>query len=239
MIILNLSSFPGSREDQEAAARRVLFPFLAAEAQHEHAPHPYAIVLVEKETGTGYELGAFEAPCVTVNLAANIRAIVDALREIADEVRDAHADVLAEEEPAADDVDIDPHGLVDVMSLAHVRVTAAEVMTWTQDQRQQALKWASATHLSASDNDVAVPEQPDFVAVGDFQVGDIVRSRNSGQVVMVTGGGVWLESFYELVASRKYDTPGSGATAPAEAEPAAWREQSDDAGDVAHMPEVE
>lgn len=98
---------------------------------------------------------------------------------------------LPEQEP------VSPATLVDLLSLASAMVTPEQVETWTPEQRRQAEQWASATHLSASDNDVAVPEQPDFLAVGDFQVGDVVRDRKTGEVLTVTGGGVWLDSLYE------------------------------------------
>lgn len=40
-------------------------------------------------------------------------------------------------------------------------------MGWTYQQREQAIAWAAATHLDASDNDVPVPARPDFLPQGE------------------------------------------------------------------------
>ena len=37
------------------------------------------------------------------------------------------------------------------------------VTAWSTDQRDDAEKWAVATHLRASDNDVDVPQRPAFL----------------------------------------------------------------------------
>ena len=101
MIMINLSSFTGGRDAQEAAVRRFLLPLLQPSEREPHA-HPYAIILADLDTGTGYQLQAFEAPCAVSDDAGNIRAVVAALRETADELEAGHADILAEDEPADD-----------------------------------------------------------------------------------------------------------------------------------------
>jgi hypothetical protein len=200
VIFIDMTQFRGSRADAQATVRRLVLPFAQpAEDDGSHS-HTYSVVLVGNDTGHGHTIHEFEAICPENDAAANVRATVAGIREAADLFEAGYADVLADGEPA----DVPAHILVDLLGLAEVKVTEAEVMSWSKGQRRQAEHWASATHLRASDNDVPVPDQPDFVAVGDFRVGDLVRSRNSGQVVMVTGGGVWLKSFYELVTPREY-----------------------------------
>jgi hypothetical protein len=215
VIIIDMSQFRAGNTEREAqaAVRRLLFPMLQQAEDKPHV-HSYALVLMDQDNGTGVELTAFEAPCPNGNDAGHVRALVDNLRELADEIRDAHADLLAEDMPApATHGEMPSHMLVDLLGLAHAKVTVEEVMAWTPEQRAEAANWAGAVHFGASDNDVTVPDQPMHVAQGDFFVGDIVRNRHTGAVLMVTGGGAWLNSFYELVSERKYSTPGPGATA--------------------------
>lgn len=193
MIIINMDQFRQGRSEAEAqdAVRRLFFPFTQPAEDDGPHTHSYAIVLAVPETGDGYELGAFEAPCPVDDAPANIRAVVTALRDAAAEVESAYADTL--------DLDVPANVLVDMLGLAQVSVTEAEVKVWTLAQRRQAEHWATATHLAASDNDVIVPDQPDFLAQGDFRLGDVVRNRQNGTEMIVTGGGIWLASFYELV----------------------------------------
>lgn len=54
-------------------------------------------------------------------------------------------------------------GLVDMLSLVCVTVPPERPAQWTQEQREQALNWAVAVHLDASDNDVTVPPRPEFL----------------------------------------------------------------------------
>lgn len=58
---------------------------------------------------------------------------------------------------------VSPQTLVDLLGLVCVTVTEETVCGWTEEQRRQAERWASATHLSASDNDVVVPNRPGFL----------------------------------------------------------------------------
>lgn len=63
-----------------------------------------------------------------------------------------------EEEPIA------PAVLGDLLLLVDVGPPLADIEAWTDEQRDQAMRWASATHLSASDNDdVEVPPRPEFL----------------------------------------------------------------------------
>jgi hypothetical protein len=57
----------------------------------------------------------------------------------------------------------DPSVLSDLLGLAGVTVHPRKVVTWKQELREQARDWASAIHLSASDNDVEVPPRPAFL----------------------------------------------------------------------------
>jgi hypothetical protein len=56
--------------------------------------------------------------------------------------------------------------LADLLSLVEVTVSPATVNTWTDKQYDQAEQWAAATHLSASDNDVSIPQRPAFLPKG-------------------------------------------------------------------------
>jgi hypothetical protein len=58
----------------------------------------------------------------------------------------------------------DPALVVDLLALVCVSVPQEQVEGWTEEQRQQAARWAVAVHLSASDNDdVEVPPRPAFL----------------------------------------------------------------------------
>lgn len=193
MIIIDMSQFRIGHTEHEAqaAVRRLLFPMLQQAEDKPHV-HPYAIVLMDQDNGTGVELTAFEAPCPNGNDRGHVRALVDALRELADEIRDAHADLLAEEKDTrtcahpgdqehdhamcqdvvAEDAEAIPaHVLRDLLLVVCVTVSEAAVEGWTPEQRKQAEEWAAATHLSASDNDVTVPPRPEFLAEAELGEG--------------------------------------------------------------------
>jgi hypothetical protein len=53
--------------------------------------------------------------------------------------------------------------LSDLLLLVGVTVTPEQLASWTPGQREQAAQWAGLVHLSASDNDVDVPERPAFL----------------------------------------------------------------------------
>ena len=72
---------------------------------HDAHSHDYTIVLADMETGNGYELSRFEAPCVVTDERANLSTIIAALRDTADQLADAHADILA---PPLNDDDAQP-----------------------------------------------------------------------------------------------------------------------------------
>lgn len=167
MIIIDMSQFRIGHTEHEAqaAVRRLLFPMLQQAEDKPHV-HPYAIVLMDQDNRTGVELTAFEAPCPNGNDKGHVRALVDVLRELADEIRDAHADLLAEDAEA-----IPAHVLRDLLLVVCVTVSEAAVEGWTPEQRKQAEEWASATHLAASDNDVTVPPRPDFLAEAELGEG--------------------------------------------------------------------
>jgi hypothetical protein len=59
--------------------------------------------------------------------------------------------------------DNDPDMVHDVLSLVCVSVPDEQVQSWTAEQRQQAVDWAAAWHLAASDNQVVVPDRPVFL----------------------------------------------------------------------------
>jgi hypothetical protein len=49
-------------------------------------------------------------------------------------------------------------------------VNITTIDSWTDEQKDQAIKWAGAVHLHASDNDdVDVPKKPDFLPVEDTE----------------------------------------------------------------------
>lgn len=57
----------------------------------------------------------------------------------------------------------DDEVLSDILGLVSIEVTPAVVSTWSDEQCQQAERWAGAVHLRASDNVVRVPPKPDFL----------------------------------------------------------------------------
>lgn len=64
---------------------------------------------------------------------------------------------------AQDIADMPDEALSDLLLLVGVTRSTAEVAEWNAEQRSLAYEWAAATHLSASDNDVPVPERPEFL----------------------------------------------------------------------------
>lgn len=154
MIIVDMHSFPGSRDH----AVRSLRALLGLPERHEEN-HEYSLAIVDAKAGAAIELTQFEAPCPE-NFRAHLVRLLEVLRETADEIEAAHADVLVEDKEPAD---IPIHVLVDLLSVVGVSVTEERAGSWTQAQRREAEQWASATHLSASDNDVTVPERPAFL----------------------------------------------------------------------------
>jgi hypothetical protein len=62
------------------------------------------------------------------------------------------------------DVESIPHeALSDLLLLVNVTRSPVQVAEWSREQRAAAYEWAAAVHLSASDNDVEVPERPEFL----------------------------------------------------------------------------
>jgi hypothetical protein len=113
MITINLGSFPEGTDIGKVLGD-LLSPFTAHKDGHTHT---YAIVLVDKDTGHGYELNQFEAPCAVTDDRANMATIIAALRDTADQLADAHADMLT---PApAQCEDVGPNGWVCQMSTSH------------------------------------------------------------------------------------------------------------------------
>jgi hypothetical protein len=112
VIIIDMSQFRAGNTEHEAqaAVRRLLFPMLQQAEDKPHV-HSYALVLMDQDNGTGVELTAFEAPCPNGNDAGHVRALVDNLRELADEIRDAHADLLAEDDGERHGGTCDQHGV--------------------------------------------------------------------------------------------------------------------------------
>lgn len=161
MFIIDMTQFRAGRSESEAqeAMRRLLFPYLQPAEDKPHVHH-YGIVLMDQDNESGVELTAFEAPCPNGNAAGHVRALVHTLRELADEVESAHADLLAED---AEPADVPAHVLTDLLGLVGISVTENRAGSWSLTQRREAADWASAVHLSASDNDVEVPERPQFL----------------------------------------------------------------------------
>lgn len=65
-----------------------------------------------------------------------------------------------------------PRGCFLVLMLTEADVTEEEVEAWTPEMREEAEKWAAASHLEASDNDIDVPPRPDFIKTqtGPFEL---------------------------------------------------------------------
>ena len=84
----------------------------------------------------------------------------DQLREFGEQL-----ERVQDEEDAADEVDPLPTvaQTVGILSLVGVTVTATQAAEWSGRKRLEAVRWASAVHLSASDNDVEIPARPEFL----------------------------------------------------------------------------
>jgi hypothetical protein len=95
---------------------------------HDAHSHDYALVLADMETGNGYELNRFEAPCVVTDERANLATIIAALRDTADQLADAHADILAPPTPQCDSVG--PSGMLCQMPAGHDGVHACDHVGW-------------------------------------------------------------------------------------------------------------
>ena len=58
--------------------------------------------------------------------------------------------------------------LRDLLLLVGVRVSKETIKRWSDHQKRKVTEWASLVHLSASDNDVEIPNRPEFLpAEGD------------------------------------------------------------------------
>lgn len=158
MIIIDMSQLRHGRTEDEAqaAVRRLLFPYLQP-AEDEPHTHTYAIGLLDQDNGSGVELTAFEAPCPNGDAANHVRRLLATLRELADEVEAAHADLLAEDEETL----VEPAEVIrDLLLVVGVTVSEETVKGWDIPTRRAVQEWASATHLAASDNEVTVPPRP-------------------------------------------------------------------------------
>lgn len=164
----------------QEAVRRLLFPYLqpVEDLPHEHS---YTLVLVQDDD-CGAELATFTAPCPNGNKPGHVRVLVANLQKLIDGMAspgmcdgcgrvdqlvtatdDGRALACPNCLPAANTTCVDPEVLVNLLSLVGVTVSPSVVASWTASQQRQARKWAGATHLSASDNDVVVPERPAFL----------------------------------------------------------------------------
>lgn len=173
-ILVDMSAF----RIPEHIAREWLRDMLNPDADRGHS-HQWAIVLLDIESGNGFELHQFESPCPASNKRAHLATVIAALRDTADELADAHADILqpaTDDDPVVDENEREvtnecgpcpPHVLRDLLLLVGVTVHEDTVHGWTLAERAEAERWASATHLAASDNDVDVPPRPLFLQCRD------------------------------------------------------------------------
>lgn len=65
---------------------------------------------------------------------------------------------------STDQDEVTPQALADVIGLTGTVIPAEVIATWTRRERDAALEWAAAEHLSASDNPVRRVPQPEPVA---------------------------------------------------------------------------
>ena len=82
---------------------------------------------------------------------------------LAQRLANHHWDEYGPAERAATVENIPDEALSDLLLLANVTRSPATVAEWSPEQRALAYEWAAAVHLSASDNDVEVPERPEFL----------------------------------------------------------------------------
>lgn len=79
---------------------------------------------------------------------------------VEDEVKDLQAEL-----DRATEIDLsDTNSIYDVLLLVGHDIPIGVIPEWTDDQKQQAVAWAQAAHYKASDNHVAVPPYPEFLA---------------------------------------------------------------------------
>ncbi len=53
--------------------------------------------------------------------------------------------------------------LQEMLDMVDCKVSLREILSWTDEQREQAETWAAKVHLRASDNIVRVPTRPRFL----------------------------------------------------------------------------
>lgn len=82
---------------------------------------------------------------------------------LAQRLANHHWDEYGPAERAETIENIPDEALSDLLLLVGVTRPPAQVAEWSPEQRALAYEWAAAVHLSASDNDVAVPERPEFL----------------------------------------------------------------------------
>jgi hypothetical protein len=160
MISVDMNAFRISREQAEQ--------WLTAQLHPKGHSHEYAVVLLGVQSGHAHELHAFEAPCSTAGSErAHLATVIAALRDTADEMEAAYADILTDP-PAASTSDehtdecapCPPDVLRNLLLLVGVTVSEDQVDSWTLEERAEVERWASAVHLDASDNEVQVPPRP-------------------------------------------------------------------------------
>lgn len=79
-----------------------------------------------------------------------------------------HAEDLALTAPGSATREHNPSAqeLSNLLSLVGVPVPTITVNAWSSKQFDAALRWAAATHMSASDHDIPIPDRPDFLPKG-------------------------------------------------------------------------
>jgi hypothetical protein len=106
VIIVNMQSFPGTRDEAAKSLRAIL----GLPERHDE-DHEYSLAIVDHQAGAAIELTQFEAPCPE-NIRAHLVRLLEVLRETADEIQAAHADVLTEgDQPASTPTADAPSGM--------------------------------------------------------------------------------------------------------------------------------
>lgn len=162
MFFIDVEQFRHGRtkEQAEAVASHILGLVRPVSKSHQHS---WSMVLINDDHGHGQTLSEFEAPCPNGDKANHVRMLVHELREVADELESAFADIL-DDTPAS--------VIRDLLLVVGVDVTQEAIQSWTPAQRAEAENWAARTHVNASDHDdVTVPERPAFLAEAELGEG--------------------------------------------------------------------
>lgn len=131
-----------------------------------------AHALVVIETAEGAEGDAFLMHFLHTRVGLPVEHAAQVLKDFREWREQRAAKTEAELQSLADRLmELPPYSgpggtarLIDLLGLVCVTVTPAQVEKWSRPMREEAVRWASAAYLHASDHDdVPVPQRPSFL----------------------------------------------------------------------------